>query len=171
MKLQIILPVIFGIVICSYDFFARVYVDTPDVDGKDIANFTYKRKGREGSSINDFLEENFPVLVEQEKKAQAGEQAKSKKNSSKGQIIKKPVIKRPPEFIKVAGTIRKNSKAFVVLIFTQNNQQKKIYTLQVGDTFPNGKVIDITALGATIDVKGQRYSLPIFKDKNVKVEG
>lgn len=171
MKLHILLPILCGIAVCCYDFFVRVHVNPPEVDEKDIASFTYKKQSKDTSNIGSFLEENFPVLVTQEKQIQAEGKAKRVKANSTKQVEKKTIIKVPPAFIKVAGIISKNDKTFVVLALMQSNQQKKIYTLQVGDTFPDGKVIDITALGTTIDVKGQRYSLPIFKDKNVKVEG
>lgn len=171
MKLHILLSILFGIAVCCYDFFVRVHINTPEVDEKDIASFTYKKQNRDASNIERFLEENFPVLVTEEKQIKAEEKAKRDKANSTKQVKKKTIIKVPPAFIKVAGIMSKNDKTFVVLVLMQNNQQKKIYTLQVGDTFPDGKVIDITALSTTIDVKGQRYELPIFKDKNVKVEG
>lgn len=173
MKLNVGLAVFISILICGYDFFNRLYYVDIDIADKEIKPFSYAEKERKDKDITTFLNENFTTLVEKENAEKAIQQAKEKQNnlSAQNQEQDKQAEKVPPSFVKVIGTLFKNNSAMVVIEITKANQANKIYTLKAGESFPEGKVVKISSLEAVIDIQGQHYALPVFKDKNIQVEG
>ncbi len=172
MKLNTIIALIAALLICCYDFFTRLYISDIEVNTREINSFNYEPSEKNGNNIDSFLSENFKQLVEEQQLKEKRLIAKLEKKNNAEQSKKQEVVKKePPSYLKVVGTLTKNNQHLVVIEVAKSKQENKIYTLKVGDAFPYGKVISISALGATIDVKGQRYSLPIFKDKNIQVKG
>lgn len=173
MKLNVGLAVLISILICGYDFFNRLYYVNFDIADKEIKNFSYVEKERKDKDITVFLNENFTSLVEKENTEKAIQQAQEKSNNLNTQVQEqdKQVEKAPPSFVKVIGTLFKNNSAMVVIEITRADQANKIYTLKAGESFPEGKVVKISSLEAVIDIQGHQYALPVFKDKNIQVEG
>ncbi|MDI4652078.1 MULTISPECIES: hypothetical protein [Pseudoalteromonas] len=172
MKAGVSITLLFSILIVSYDFFNRIYVGIENTKERTISNFDYKPSSKEKFDIDGFLKENFVSLVEEQEKKRLEEKEAAEKLKRKKALAKqKKPEKVPPNFIKVIGTTYVNNNKTVLLEVLMQKKHRKLYTLQEGERFPGGKVINISPLGATLDISGKRHTLPIFKDKSIKVEG
>ena len=172
--------VIFSIVILALvvvsDFFSRIYIGSTDVKERAIESFSYETNSANYPDVELLLANSFPSLLAQEEEELAKQQKlKAQHEASKAGNQKGPNSQQQKQKllsqIKVVGVINRNGISFAVIETLQNGKKRKVETVSQGEPFSLGKVLQVKSSEVELEVQGSTHLLPVFKDKNIKVEG